>query len=256
MINEALVRAEYGIRDCKRLSACNGRSSCSVKLSSIGPGAKRRGSRDPRILLVTEAPDEDSSSGTAYQGGISGRIISIFTEDEYGIGLSKPQKASFQDFLVNKRIYATSAVKCYVDGSTQELGHGVLTNCKDEYLSEQIDAMPNLELIIPMGKVAAASLLERSASSFQITELVGSAGRGIVTEENPSRIIFPHPSGASPLSNAPIIRDDDSKSLIQNKNAFQNALRAVREQLDNMGYDVLDDDPDSWDSPGGLSSFV
>lgn len=256
MTNEALIRAEYGIRDCDRLSECDGCSSCSVKLSSIGPGAKRRGSRDPRILLVTEAPDEDSSSGTAYQGGISNRIISMFTESKYGIGLSKTQNASFQDFLVNKRIYATSAVKCYVDGSTQEVGHAVLTNCKEEYLSKQIDAMPNLELIIPMGKVATASLLERNASSIQITGLLGSAGRGIVTDRNPSRIIFPHPSGASPLSNPPVIQDSDSKSQVQNKTAFQGALSSVRGQLDDMGYDVVDDDPDSWDSPGGLSSFV
>jgi len=258
MVNESLLRAEYGISSCSLHSQCNDCSSCSLELSSVRPGDPRRGSRDPKIMLVTEAPDRGSSSGTAYQGGISSRIIDMFTNEEYGIGLDTNSTDSFESFLSENRIYATSAIKCYIDGSTQDLGHQVIHNCKREFLSRQINAMNNLELIIPMGKVACASILSGGLSSMKLTSILGKPGRGILTEDqqNYSIVAFPHPSGASPLSNPPVLKDSDGRTWTGRKLQFRTALTAVREEMESIGYDVLAEDPDCWDSPGGLSSFV
>jgi len=258
MVNESLIRAEYGISSCSLHSECDGCSSCSLELSSVSPGDPRRGSRDPKVMLVTEAPDRSSSSGTAYQGGISGRIISMFTEDKYGIGLGTDSTESFESFLEENRIYATSAIKCYIDGPTQDLGHAVINNCKGEFLTPQIDAMTNLELIIPMGKVACASILSRRLSSLKLTSILGKPGRGVLTEgQRPIPVVaFPHPSGASPLSNPPVLNDADGRETTNRKLQFRTALSAVREEMASIGYDVLGEEPDCWDSPGGLSSFV
>lgn len=256
-MNEELIRAEYGISDCERYNECNTSSGYGLQLSSIDPGDSRRGSRDPRILLVTEAPDKSSMEGTAYQGGISNRIRSIFTDPKYGIGLDE-HGDSFETFLQKYRIYATSAIKCFI-GEESNLSEISITNCKDKFLDKQISAMNNLELIIPMGKIATASVLGRTTSSLTLTEELGRRGRGILTEKHgrdPPIVVFPHPSGANPLSNPPIVSDEETKVSIEKKVKFRNALKEVNRILDDAGYDVLDGEPDCWDFDGGLSSFI
>lgn len=258
MVNTELIRAEYGVTDCSRYQECKECSSCSIELSSITPGAERRGSRSANILLVTEAPDQASSLGTPYKGGISNRIISIFTEKKYGIGL-KNIGDSFSDFLYGHDIYATSAIKCVVDNSGKGISNKVIDNCREEFLTSQINAFDDLKIIIPMGKVATASILNRTLSSITLTEVLGKRGQGILTQDHgrdPPVIVFPHPSGASPLSNPPIRTANDSKSVASRKMYFRQALTSTRKILERVGYDVLDDDPDCWDSTGGFSSFV
>lgn len=242
---------------CSKYDECSSVCSCTVKLSSIRPGDPRRGSREPKIFLVTEAPDQSSSEGTAYEGTISNRIRSIFTEEKYGIGLPSCD-SSFENFLKNHMIYATSAIKCYIGGSGSDIGSVAIENCKNEYLSPQIAAVESLELVIPMGKVATASVLDWPNMDFQLTDYLGKYNRGIQTEkhgQSPPIVVLPHPSGASPLSNPPLIHASDSRRQIKRKKQFRKALIFIRDRLDEIGYDVLEERPECWDSPDGLFSF-
>lgn len=257
--NPELAAAEKGISDCDNFDECNQASNCLLELSSIQPNDDRRGHRDPRVLLVTEAPDKESSQGSAYEGSISGRIQSIFRREDYGIGLSD-NSDSFVEFLQSNRFYATSAVKCYIGESTiTSISRKVISNCHEMYLRNQIHSMANLELVIPMGKVAAESLLSANLSDRKLTTVIGTQNVGIIHESrsefDAAIIAFPHPSGVSPLSNPPIIKRSEPRHLQRGKEKFQSALREVRQVLDELGYDVLNQDPDSWEGPEGLSKW-
>lgn len=256
---DALEKAESGFQDCSKLKSCNADSDCTLELSQIPPGASRRGSRNPRILLVTEAPDEDSSEGTAYQGSTSTRMQNFFCREDYGIGLDQGNFDSFSEFLRENRIYATSAVKCcIVEGGGNEVGYDVIETCSKMYLENQIEAMPNLELIIPMGTVATAAILRTSPDEFQLTSILGRRNQGVFQNYDnwgADVIALPHPSGMSPLSNPPVVDGEGSRSRWRDVESFRRALEEIRNRLDTMGYDVLDGNPTCWDSPDGLSRF-
>jgi len=256
---DALENAESGFQDCPELERCNAVSDCTLNLSQIPPGASRRGSRDPKILLVTEAPDEASSEGTAYQGSTSTRMQNFFCREDYGIGLDKDDSDSFSEFLQENRIYATSAVKCCIaKGSASDVGSYVIDTCSEKYLENQIEAMPNLELIIPMGVVATAAVLRTNPDDLQLTSILGRQNHGVFQNYDDwgaDVVVLPHPSGMSPLSNPPVVDGEGSKSRWRNVESFRRALGEIRDRLGSMGYDVLDGNPTCWDSPDGLSRF-
>ena len=256
--NSDLLKAESGISTCNNFSKCSGSSECSLSLSSVEPGDERRGSRDPRVLIVTEAPDRESSEGSAYSGGISNRLVSMFCDEKYGIGLSQRDEDSFPEFLTRNRFYATSAIKCHFEGSSSNVGDYVISQCRNRYLENQIEALEDLELMIPMGNVAAASVTRRSVSSVKITSRIGSHGRGIFP--NYSRydipvVLLPHPSGNNLYANPPVIDPSGKPEHWAYKVRFRQALVFIRETLQELGYDVFKKSPSSWDSPPGLSGF-
>lgn len=257
--NPDLFEAEKGISSCNNYSNCNGQSRHDLSLSSVPPGDDRRGSRDPRILIVTEAPDSSSSEGSAYSGGLSDRLISLLSGENYGIGLNRQESDSFSDFLKRHRIYATSAVKCHFEGGGSNVGDYVVRNCRDIFLQRQIDALQDLELILPMGNVAAASILRKSLSMVKITSLIGTQGDGIHQEHsryNVPVVLLPHPSGNSMWANAPLIDSNGDPQYWSYKIRFRRALVFIREVLKNMGYEVFKNSPKSWDRPPGLSGFL
>lgn len=258
--NSDLKKAESGIHNCPKYGNCSGASDCKLTRSKISPGAKRRGHRNPKVLLLTEAPDEDSSQGTAYQGSISGRIENIFCNEEYGIGLDRDTTQSFQEFLREYRFYATSAVKCCIsEGSGSDVGSFVINNCTKQFLREQIEAMGDLELIVPMGKVATAAILRQNPKDLSLISIMGRSRPGFQLNNThwggADIVVLPHPSGASPLSNPPIVKESGNRQRWQQVTAFRGALESLRERLDSNGYDVLDGNPNCWDSPEGLSGF-
>jgi len=181
----------------------------------------------------------------------------IFCDDEYGISIDQGCDDPFPTFLERNRIYATSAIKCFVDGDISSSERYVIQSCRERFLDSQISAMPNLELIIPMGTVAACSLLRRSPSSISITSIIGQMDRGIRPEgtNDTTVVVFPHPSGINPYANPPIIDEDDGPTWGSYKHQFQGALRYTRDLLRDLGYDVMDEDPDSWEPPEGLFKF-
>lgn len=258
--NDELLSAESGIDSCPNLERCSGSTPCTLELSSIQPKDARRGSRDPLILLVTEAPDKESSEGSAYSGSISTRVISIFKDEKYGIQLNCHENDSFEEFLIDNRIYSTSAIKCYVsDCNSTQIGNYVVDSCHERYLSQQIKSMDSLELIIPMGRVATESILEIGSSDNQISNIIGMRNRGILTKPkwgNPEVVVFPHPSGLNRLSNPPILDDGDELWIRKYKLRFRDALSYVRQFMDQHGYDVADSRPDIWDQPSGFSDYA
>lgn len=256
--NSALLEAESGISSCENYDACNGGASCDLALSSVEPGDIRRGSRKPRVLIITEAPDKVSSEEAAYSGGLSKRLISIFCDEKYGIGLGRTEDVDFPEFLSDHRFYATSAIKCHISGGGGEVGNYVIPQCRNRYLDEQIEALNELELIIPMGNVAAASLTRQSISSVSVTSLIGHQGQGIFPNHgryNLPVVLLPHPSGNNPYANPPIIDASGNADSWAYKIRFRHALTFIREVLRDLDYDVFRNSPSSWERPPGLSEF-
>lgn len=256
--NIDLLMAENGIRNCENYSNCKRGVESTLNLSDIPPGAERRGSRDPQVLIITEAPDENSSEGTPYSGSLSTRIVNLFCDDRYGISLPEPEDNSFLKFLHYNRFYATSAVKCQVKNGGSALSDYVISKCHERFLRHQIEAMPNLELIVPMGRIAASSITQHSVSSIQITTLIGRYNEGIFPnhrEYNVPIAILPHPSGINPFANPPIIKPSDDRHGQEYKIHYREALSFIRQTLGNLGYDVLEKSPSLWDSPPGLSEY-
>lgn len=257
--NKELEKAESGIGSCPNFDKCKASTPCSLALSSIQPQDERRGSRDPVLLLVTEAPDEESSKGSAYSGSTSRRVMSIFHEEKYGIQLQESQPDTFEEFLIKNRIYTTSAVKCFAkECNIANVGNYVIDSCKEAYLTNQIESMENLKLIIPMGDVATSSILKRDTSQFKLSEIIGKMNTGIFTKEmwgNPKVVVFPHPSGLNRLSNPPILNAKNKPSIRKYKLNFRKALTHVREEMAQLGYNVPEESPDIWETPTGLSDF-
>lgn len=255
----ALENAESGIQDCPEFGACNAATDCTLSLSQIPPRASRRGSRNPRILLVTEAPDEESSGGTAYQGSTSTRMKNFFCREDYGIGLDDGNFDSFTEFLQENQIYATSAVKCCIaEGGGSDISEHVIETCTEMYLEKQIQAMSELELIIPMGVIATSAILGKSPDRFQLTSILGRRNQGVFQNYDKwgaDVVVLPHPSGMNPLSNPPVVDGEGSRSRWRDVESFRRALEEIRNRLNSMGYDVLDGNPTCWDSPDGLSRF-
>ncbi|WP_135855174.1 uracil-DNA glycosylase family protein [Halorussus salinus] len=258
--NSSLFEAETGISNCDNFAECCSSTSLELERSDIQPGDERRGSRNPSVLLLTEAPDQKSSEGTAYSGPTSRRMISYFYDEEYGIGIKGEPPDSFSAFLNENDFYATSAIKCFVGGSVSKVGGHVVRSCKRKFLSNQVGAMKNLDLVITMGRVATASMLDSTSDplDIQLSQILGRRGSGILTKEHGRDVplvAFPHPSGQNPMANPPLINSDDNRKQRNKKIHFRDALIFVRDKLERMGYDVLQDSPDCWDSPGGLSEF-
>jgi uracil-DNA glycosylase len=240
------------------ISRCSDNSACNLSLSSVEPGDERRGSRDPLVLIVTEAPDKESSEGSAYSGGLSNRIISMFCDEKYGIGLEHTEEDAFPEFLVNYRFYATSAIKCHLEGGTSEVANYVISQCRDRFLEKQIKALENLELIITMGNVAAASITRQSLTSISITSRIGNQGRGLFPDHSRYElpvVLLPHLSGNNPYSNPPVINSSGNPSYWGYKMRFRRALVFIRDILREMDYEVLTTSPSCWDRPPGLSEF-
>lgn len=258
--NRQLKKAEEGVDSCSNIDSCDGSTPCSLELSDIQPRDERRGSRDPVILLVTEAPDKESSQGSAYAGSTSSRVISLFYNEEYGIQIGGDYPDSFEEFLIKNRIYSTSAIKCSISAcQTQNVGTYVVDSCRKKFLTNQIESMNNLEIIIPMGKIAAASILEKRIANIGLKNLIGITNRGIFTKKTwggPEVVVFPHPSGLNRLSNPPLLKDGESASVQRYKIQFRDALSHVRRILKDQGYDVPDQRPDMWDRPSGLSDYI
>lgn len=253
-----LLRAESGIQNCSNFIECNSCSRHKLTLSNISPGAERRGSRDPRVIIVTAAPDAESGQGTPYQGSTSGRMENFFTQDAYGVGLDN-NTSNFSEFLQEMEFYATSAIKCCIHGtSSTDVSSTVISSCRQEYLNEQISAMPDLELILPMGTIAGCSILRKDPGELSLVSSMGRQNAGIIQEHQEygkKIILMPHPSGASTYSNPPTMTDGGNREQWNWASSFRNALVELRETLDRMGYSVRDRDPDSWESPGGLSEY-
>ncbi len=141
------------------------------------------------------------------------------------------------------RIYQTSSVKCVLHGNPSEVGERVVANCRRKFLDVQISLLHDLELILPMGRLAISSVLHRSLQSLDYGSMIGRSGRGIIAvDENYGRMVvaLPHPSGANRAFNPPVLRSGDSPSAVRRKQAFARALRSIRSRLGTMGYRLRD----------------
>jgi len=252
----ALTQAETGVSECSEFEDCNAVCNIELTLSQIPSGAPRRGSRDAKVLLVTEAPDPSSGEGQAFSGMVARRILRYFTDPAYGIDLDEPSTDDprFTAFLQHHRFYATSAIKCVVEGGGggggQGVDHEATRRCRSQFLLNQISAHPNAKILVPMGKVAASSVLHSLPSSFQLSSILGKQNAGVFREDphfGRKTVVLPHPSGSSPLSNPPTPRSSDSRRTAEHKRSFRKALLALREFLAEEGYTVGEAPGSRWE---------
>ncbi len=239
--NPELLRIEREIPKCPLFADCAAHAGQRLELSRIAAGDPRRGTHDARILIVTEAPDRRSGQGRAYQGGTGTRIMRMFLRQDYRIALDYPDygRGGVPSFLQNNKIYQTSAVKCVLRGATTALGERVVTNCRGKFLDMQIAQLPQLELILPMGRLAAASVLHRHLEDVDLDRIIGRRGIGIQVSDRyyaKTIIVLPHPSGTNRAFNPPVFDASDGPAMSRRKRAFLRALLAVRLKLGAMEY--------------------
>ena len=204
-----------------------------------------RGVHDARILVVTQSPDRRSAARGAYRGGTGTRIMKIFLRPEYRIAADYPDygRAGVPSFLSSMRIYQTSAVKCIVGGIPDALGERVIHNCRRRFLDAQVAELDDLELILPMGRLAIAAVLLRPQGSIDLRRTIGRRGVGIIETDSHYRktvICLPHPSGTNRAFNPPASRPEDSVGVVRQKHLLAAALDAIRRRLKSMGYPLRD----------------
>jgi len=109
MVNPEVIQLEGQIRKCDLFESCLAAAGQPIELSQIGAGDPRRGSHDAKILIVTEAPDRRSATGSAYRGATGTRIMKMFLRTEYGICVDYPDygREGLIAFLRDMRIYQT-----------------------------------------------------------------------------------------------------------------------------------------------------
>jgi len=240
-VDPKLLQLEKEIPTCPLFTDCESNAGQSIQLSAIAAADPRRGTHDARILIVTEAPDTKSAKGVAYRGGTGTRIMRMFLRPQYRIGLDYPDYGTegLPAFLEKMRIYQTSAVKCVLGVGTANLGERVITNCRQKFLDEQVARLHDLELILPMGRLATASVLHRPLGSVDFDEVIGRRGRGLLQADpyyGLMIVALPHPSGINRSFNPPVFRPGDGPNEIRRKQAFVRALLTIRTKLGSMGY--------------------
>lgn len=243
MTKVELLRLEREVPQCRLFADCSSCANQRIELSRITAGDPLRGSHDARILIVTQSPDARSGvrRGAAYTGGTGTKIVRMFLRSEYGICVDYPDygRRGVRFFLEKMRIYRTSAVKCVLTQPPEKLGAAVTTNCRAKFLDGQINLLSDLELILPMGRLAIASVMHKSFEAVDLREVIGRRGKGIIERDRfyaKAVIALPHPSGMNTEFNPPQIRPRDPQAVAMRKAAFARALEAVRSKLSDMGY--------------------
>jgi len=178
----------------------------------------------------------------------------MFLRPQYGICIDYEDHGSegIPGFLRDMKIYQTSAVKCVLHGSPASLGMRVVANCRQKFLDVQITDLQNLELILPMGRLAISSVLRRPLQTLDCGSLIGRAGRGVLQSDSrygKTIVALPHPSGVNRSFNPPILQSGDSPNAARRKQGFARALHAVRAKLELMGYPVRNLPRTDWSGP-------
>ncbi len=235
-----LSEIESEISSCVLFDKCSLLAENSLALSRILPGDSRRGSSDPRILIVTAMPDKTSAESVAYAGNTILNIRKMFLSSSYRVGMDSNlgSKDSVVDFLRSNRIYCTSAVKCY-SGETNFPYQGVVDNCRNTYLDRQILSFHSLELILPMGIIATSAILHIPLRMISMGKFIGKNGKGVLYDDkhyHKTVIVLPHPSGQNKNFNPPKLSSNLRLSEFLRRINFINALNQLREVLERMGY--------------------
>ena len=253
MANHELDAVEGRWIECPSFNNCLGACGGRLQLSSIPPGDPARGARNPRVLLVTSSPDKKSAfEGKSYSGPTDGRIAALFTDPAYGLEIAPKSERppDVGQFLADHGIYRTSAVKCAVLGGDNGGGWPVIHECRTRHLDQQVAAMPNLGLIVPLGGVAIQSVMGLMQQP-KVMRFVGSA-RAMVAKHPKYRVpvvCLPHPSPQNPGFNAPppmqVFNELPSFGGLQAtpagagthmaKRGFRVALDRLRLHLDSLG---------------------
>ncbi|HEX9429021.1 MAG TPA: uracil-DNA glycosylase family protein, partial [Candidatus Bathyarchaeia archaeon] len=142
-------------------------------------------------------------------------------------------------FLRDMRIYQTSAVKCMLAGEPSALGEQVIANCRKRFLDKQIELLADIELILPMGRMAIASVFHVPLTSVDLRSLIGRPGAGILERDPHYRkmiVGLPHPSGNNRQFNPPLIHEGERLADVKFKASFVRALNGIRVKLEKMGY--------------------
>lgn len=228
--SDALFKIEEGLTHCSRFEFCRAQSQGRLQLSHVMPGNRARGYRDPAIVIVTTAPDSKSARGVPYAGPSGQRMMAMFREVRFGLtDRELPGDIPDDQILGMYRTYRTSAVKCRVTAG-QAPCERVISECHANVLEPQLDCMPNLSIVVPMGVLATQSVTGMAGT--HAADSVGHSYRLRPLWSNRSlRVIpLPHPSPANPGFSPDLDGDIDSAVLAQ-RQRFVRGLQLLRTAL-------------------------
>lgn len=242
-MNDPLLDIEAEIPGCPNHGSCCAASATGVILSRVQAGDPGRGHRQPKVIILTAQPDTVSAGGSAYAGQTGTETLSFLCNPEWLIRLDSPEELArlgTVSFMQKHRIYRTSVVKCATQGDV-EATYGVVRNCRQRFLNRQIANMTEAQLIITMGRLAIASILQVAPDNFRFARLIGSI-RGIIPRHrdyNKAVVALPHPSGANRVLFRPPRIGADGKPGSRADQRMLDAVTAIRRNLEVMGYRPL-----------------
>lgn len=245
-----LLAIEAQFPSCEEYASCKLRGAPHLTLSTLPAGHPLRGSRDPRILIVTANPDAASTTTRPYAGPTGRNMLRMFWDPAFGLGLGTKPTTEVEEvaFLDDLRIYRTSAVKCGLPTGKPNMFEQQA--CHTKFLQPQLAAMPNLRVILPLGEVAISSVLGLQRP-LTVGDYVGKP-RGIRRSSGqPTIIAMPHPSSANSRFKAPSLatlahldrqrrsydftRDARGEDALADV-AFPLALLELRDELTAVGF--------------------
>lgn len=125
------------------LRACTA-CRCRTEARQVVPGV---GPLDARIMVIGQNPGEDEDQQGEPFLGAGGEILNGWLE---------------QLGLVRERLVITNAVKCHTLKNRVPSAKELKT-CSQLWLGEELGQLPDLQVVIPVGKPAATALLGKLA---------------------------------------------------------------------------------------------
>jgi len=154
------------------------------------------GDPEARVLILGLAPGAHGSNrtGRMFTGDKSGDILyRVLHKTGFA---SQPVSSSREDGLVLRDLYITAAAHCAPPGNKPEPGE--LRNCR-AYLERELDLLPNVKVVVALGKIAFDVYLDilksRGAIASRAAFLFGHdcesapapASRKLVSPSHPSQ---------------------------------------------------------------------
>lgn len=193
-------------RHCEALSGCR---RCGLDTAVLPILAE---ARNPRVMLVGQAPGKSEISDRRAFAGRAGRTLFRWLE-----------RAGVDEETVRHSIYIAAVTRCYPGPSASGRGDRVPSPREQLLCGEWLDAELQLirpTLLIPVGRLA----IDRFFGPVPLADVVGGIHRVPHVGGESMAIPLPHPSGASSWIHTP------GHGLL-----LERALAALRQALTDLG---------------------
>jgi uracil-DNA glycosylase len=183
-------------RHCATLGACR---ACGDRVAGSLPILSD--ARNPRVMLVGQAPGQVEKSDRRAFAGRAGRTLFRWLADA---GLTEDE--------VRERVYISAITRCYPGPSASGRGDRVPSLSEQKECGHWLDAELALiqpRLIIPVGRLA----IDRFLGKVPLERVIGTEQRLEIGGLQTVVVPLPHPSGASSWVHGPGHADLLAKAL-------------------------------------------